>query len=556
MNINRRGFLGIFSGAGFADTESGTILPALGDANGPEAGSRLFFYCAKTGAPRASYARSDLTVANPNPMIADRYGQFGPIHLEDGEYRIILVNRSGERLWASKVKGGVSNYAVIAENGTNSRSLAARAGDRLTPMDFGARGDGRSDDTQAFQAFLDALPGHHGFVPAGVYLCGTLHLPSGANSPFILEGVPSQGGGGAGKGSIIKAARKTEALLSGTAVRSSTISGLVVDADSKARTALRLDSLFRCRLDQLVVRGARDMGIHLIGKPSAKKGHGGTYYTSFSNITARNNGGAGWYIEAYPISSYINSCSWERCSAIFNGRSNRLPVSRNGWHLTAGVNNCNFISCTSEKNRHGHGFYSDAGNNNTFLNGLYEHNGDLNKSDEQIYQIFLAKGAGWTFMNLTTNAKGKSKHIFTPNNRGHVFFGRQSMDRHDFVAPGRDAFYCGGVNGGWVFGSTVGRNEVLGTCQWTRGRPAWAARADGRIQWRDPRHDIADAHIERAGPSLLATGDDDSFQIGDGTWNGGHIRMGRHHLWIDAEGRLRIKRDAPKHDADGQRLGD
>jgi hypothetical protein len=46
-----------------------------------------------------------------------------------------------------------------------------------------------------------------------------------------------------------------------------------------------------------------------------------------------------------------------------------------------------------------------------------------------------------------------------------------------------------------------------------------------------------------------------SVHIGNSTWNGGHLILDNHHLWIDGSGRLRIKKGAPKHDTDGTVVG-
>jgi hypothetical protein len=42
---------------------------------------------------------------------------------------------------------------------------------------------------------------------------------------------------------------------------------------------------------------------------------------------------------------------------------------------------------------------------------------------------------------------------------------------------------------------------------------------------------------------------------GTGAWNGGHLRIGGHHLWIDSTGDLRIKFGAPASDTDGTVVG-
>src|SRR5690242_18677287 len=47
--------------------------------------------------------------------------------------------------------------------------------------DYGARGDGRAKDTAGVQAAIDAAERAGGgvvFVPAGNYICGTVHLKS------------------------------------------------------------------------------------------------------------------------------------------------------------------------------------------------------------------------------------------------------------------------------------------------------------------------------------------------------------------------------------------
>ena len=38
---------------------------------------------------------------------------------------------------------------------------------------------------------------------------------------------------------------------------------------------------------------------------------------------------------------------------------------------------------------------------------------------------------------------------------------------------------------------------------------------------------------------------------GSGSWNGAHLIMGSYHIWIDANGQMRIKHEPPSHDLDG-----
>lgn len=43
--------------------------------------------------------------------------------------------------------------------------------------------------------------------------------------------------------------------------------------------------------------------------------------------------------------------------------------------------------------------------------------------------------------------------------------------------------------------------------------------------------------------------------IKQGTWNGGHLRLGNYHLWVDSAGKLRIKNGTPASDSDGTVVG-
>jgi len=77
-------------------------------------------------------------------------------------------------------------------------AIAARTNDVFSVQDFGARGDGKTDDTAAFQKALDAA-GHAGggevYAPRGVYFfAGHLSVPSAVTLRGMWESVPSHVG--------------------------------------------------------------------------------------------------------------------------------------------------------------------------------------------------------------------------------------------------------------------------------------------------------------------------------------------------------------------------
>ncbi len=59
----------------------------------------------------------------------------------------------------------------------------------LNVLDFGAKGDGTTDDTSAIQKALDVAGKSFGaiFIPEGNYLCGELKVPAGVG----IHGLPA-----------------------------------------------------------------------------------------------------------------------------------------------------------------------------------------------------------------------------------------------------------------------------------------------------------------------------------------------------------------------------
>jgi hypothetical protein len=64
--------------------------------------------------------------------------------------------------------------------GAVPRLLSDKLGDTISVKDFGAKGDGTTDDTAAVQACINAATavGKETFFPGGTYLCGKLTIPS------------------------------------------------------------------------------------------------------------------------------------------------------------------------------------------------------------------------------------------------------------------------------------------------------------------------------------------------------------------------------------------
>ncbi len=81
----------------------------------------------------------------------------------------------------------------------------------------------------------------------------------------------------------------------------------------------------------------------------------------------------------------------------------------------------------------------------------------------------------------------------------------------------------------------------------------FSARANGYLDWGDGVA-APDASMYRDTANRIRMAAGDTFMV-DGTWDGGMINLGANRLWVDANGRLRIKNGVPASDLDGVIVG-
>lgn len=76
----------------------------------------------------------------------------------------------------------ISNRYVKAEGSTELRTLGERFADVVNVKDFGAKGDGVTDDTAAIQAALNSSVGKVTWFPGGSYVVSSVNVPNGVCS--------------------------------------------------------------------------------------------------------------------------------------------------------------------------------------------------------------------------------------------------------------------------------------------------------------------------------------------------------------------------------------
>jgi hypothetical protein len=143
-----------------------------------------------------------------------------------GNQRILAVADATAATDAMNQRSGDARYgSVTATGSTTSRTLADRFADTVNVRDYGAVGDGTTDDTAAFQAAI--ATGHAIYVPRGWYIVGPLTL--------------AQAMSGAGMGATVLQLRpgtQNIVVVTWTDPGPSTIRDLTIDGASLAAAAI------------------------------------------------------------------------------------------------------------------------------------------------------------------------------------------------------------------------------------------------------------------------------------------------------------------------------
>jgi len=183
------------------------------DSNGnPLASGKVYYYIPSTTTFKNTWQDPALTILNTNPIQLDANGQC--IAYGSGSYRQQVYDANNNLIWDQESDAPLSladfelpagaSYIGYNEGSTGAvnRTVQTKLQESISVKDFGAKGDGSTDDTAAFNAAILAVAIAGGgtiIAPnANYYIAGTILLPSNIHLDLMNSTITGAGIGSSG----------------------------------------------------------------------------------------------------------------------------------------------------------------------------------------------------------------------------------------------------------------------------------------------------------------------------------------------------------------------
>lgn len=165
------------------------------DGSTVAAGYVLYTYLANTTTPAETYSNRAGTTPNTNPVVLDSRGE-ATIYLQPGVvYDYVLKTDQGVTVWTREdvsAQAGEADAVVYTRDASGAvpRSSKQKFDEQISVKDFGAQGDGVTDDTSAIQAGIAYVAANGGvlYFPPGSYMCSATIGASSAAEAFKIRG--------------------------------------------------------------------------------------------------------------------------------------------------------------------------------------------------------------------------------------------------------------------------------------------------------------------------------------------------------------------------------
>lgn len=157
---------------GYFNLQEFTALGALA------AGYRLYTYTQGTTTKKTAYTDAAGSVAHTYTsdgaggeyIALDARGELpAPLYLTAGAYDITLKTNAGATVWTRRADPQSADLSAFVPAGTGAvtTTVQAKLRERVSLVDFGAVGDGATDDTAAINLAIAALPTYGGTIEVG-----------------------------------------------------------------------------------------------------------------------------------------------------------------------------------------------------------------------------------------------------------------------------------------------------------------------------------------------------------------------------------------------------
>jgi len=118
---------------------NGSLIPNIDPNGAPYSGMLAYFFDAGTTTPRTVYRDSDLGESHDHPVVANASGQFPPVFLPAGDYRLRLSSQAGVTIWdVDGISTPSTGEGGGGGGGDTPVELLARTGDYKFRHDTGS----------------------------------------------------------------------------------------------------------------------------------------------------------------------------------------------------------------------------------------------------------------------------------------------------------------------------------------------------------------------------------------------------------------------------------
>lgn len=430
---------------------------------------------------------------------------------------------AGGAIAVSALPTAVALFPFSRSAGDDAAQRAAGTARRVQGQDvtdFGAKGDGTTDDAAAIRAAAAAVVAVHADQGGG----GVLHFPAGiyaVGSPLVLPKNLFLTGDGPIASRLLYTGEQTEAFLTfgkaGAIATFSGVKGLWVDAQKRARTGVLLFGPQEgSTISEAVVTGATRAVVEV--RSSGIEGGSNKFVIDRCWFwTDGDDGRAGVVIGAGSGPLSIRDSTMVGTNRTEDAPALSAGIVASGSVIT--LDNVNverfeshtYLDRTQADIRGASGFFNRYGvrtSPQSVNDTLLLSNADFDRAE----QCVLDQGSGVTLRYARSYWNEPYQH-----------------DRRNFR---RNFWEIGSVN--------VYRSD---TQQATIGYTSPGTRETTRFKFTTLR---GDDWVEAA-----AITPDGTFGSAASEWDGPHLRIGTFHLWVDTRGRLRMKNGAPEFETDG-----